>query len=99
MPDTLSKHVPSYKQYLITFYNTTHTMETYNYAKKHLPVAIMPVLRLISKSCGLAIEYQGENPSVFQAYFDTLTIPSRLFFIETPVAGERCATLLAEHTL
>ena len=74
-------------------------METYNHAKKHLPVAIMPVPRLISKSCGLAIEYQGENPSVFQAYFDTLTIPSRLFFIETPVSGERCATLLAEHTL
>lgn len=99
MPDTSSKTDSSYQQYLITFYNTTHTMETYADAKKRFPVAIMPVPRLISKSCGLAIEYQGKKPSIFQAYFDTLTVPSQLFFIETPAVGERCAALLAEHPL
>lgn len=86
------------RQYVAAFYSTTHTMETYADAKNRFPVAMMPVPRQISESCGLAIEYRGEDPDAFKTYFDTLKVPSRLFFMETLAAGERRATLLREHT-
>lgn len=87
------------EQYLVAFYSTTHTMETYADAKTRFAVSVMPVPRQISKSCGLALEYRGGDPSAFRAYFETLKVPARLFLMETPGPGKRRAVLVAEHTL
>lgn len=86
------------KSYLMTFYTTTHTMQTFADLKSRMDVAIMPVPREISASCGLAIKFRGEDWADFRAYFDQLEVPARLFCMEQSRDGNgRSAALIAER--
>ena len=68
----------------ISFYTTTHIMQSEKVAKAQgLPVTMMPTPRSIGGSCSLSLRFDGEDPKADgMALFDRLTVPCTLYHLE-----------------
>lgn len=83
--------------YLMTFDSTTHSMQTHKLAKQQFSVAMMPAPREITVSCGLALKFLTGEPETIESFFQSLSVPCRLYLMDCSSAdGERPVELIME---
>ena len=83
--------------YLMTFESTTHSMQTEKLAKQQFSVIMMPAPREITVSCGLALKFKKWEPERIEHFFNSLTVPCRLYRMDgLHVNGVRPVKLVAE---
>lgn len=83
--------------YLMTFDSVTHSMQTEKLAKRQFSVVVMPAPREITQSCGLAIKFMTWEPEKIEQFFQSLSVPCRLYKMGTSHAGsKRSVELVAE---
>lgn len=83
--------------YLMTFDSVTHSMQTEKLAKRQFSVVVMPAPREITQSCGLAIKFLTWEPEKIEQFFQSLSVPCRLYKMGTSRAdGKRSVVLVAE---
>lgn len=95
--DSLGGQLVESQFYLMTFDSVTHSMQTEKLAKRQFPVIVMPAPREITQSCGLALKFLTWEPEKIEQFFQSLSVPCRLYKMGTShVDGKRPLELVAE---
>lgn len=74
--------------HILSFHCTTDSIQTERAAKEHFQVQIMPVPRVISASCGLAVRFVSGTREEILDFYHNLPISCDLYYITVDDEGQ-----------
>lgn len=86
--------------YVMAFNSTSHSIQTFKYAKEKFKVVTMPTPREITNDCGLAIKFPEGNLEEIMEFFSSLTVPCDLYSMSVAkINGKRITEKIATKGL